>query len=119
MSDLSNEFHADLDAIKAEAEVLVADAVKFAAIIRNDLPGALQTLLSQVEPIVVATAKAAFSAALAALPGGAEAAVANAGTAAVATLVAQGKPVVEADALAIQATVIAAAAQAIVPPAAG
>jgi hypothetical protein len=110
MSTLSNDFHELEDAIKAEAETILADFETVGAAILSDLT----TIVQQAEPLIIATAKAAASAALANVTGGISAVLSAAGIAAVTTLESQGKTLADSDLVAIQATVASALAPATV-----
>jgi hypothetical protein len=98
-NDLSNAFHADLDAIWADIQAFIATA-------EADLEALAQTFISNVPAILQATAKAAVSAALAApLTGGVGAIAAAAGSAALSVLQTQGQALGQTEILQLQALV--------------
>jgi hypothetical protein len=98
-NDLSNEFHADLDAIWADIQGFVKTA-------EADLEALAQTFIAAVPGILQATAKAAVAAALASpLTGGVGAIAAAAGSAALSVLQAQGQSLGQVEVLQLQALV--------------
>lgn len=89
-NEVSDAFHADLDAIKAEVETILSDIEGAFNAIVSDLSTVFQTLLQNAEPLLVATASAAVNAVLTGATGGLSGIAAAAEAAAVSTITAGG-----------------------------
>jgi len=117
MSELSNDFHAFLDRVKADFSGLFNEAETVAVADAKAALATLEQIVSQAAPLVLQAGAAAVTAALAASPGGAIGSlIASAEAAAVNTLIQTGKPVLQADLLALKAQVLASLAKLLPAP---
>ena len=105
-NDLSNEFHADLDALKAEFEKVKANLESGASTVLADLKVVFTQTVDAAGPLLVAAASAAVTAALGSVTGGASAVVTAALGAATSLLESQGKTLLETEGTQLQALVV-------------
>ena len=105
-NDLSNEFHADLDALKAEAEEIVAKLESGASTVLADLKVVFSQTVDAAGPLLVAAASAAVTAAFSGVTGGVGAVAEAALGAATSLLASQGKTLLSTEAVQLQTLVL-------------